>query len=416
MDPLSAVSLVGTAITLVDFLIKLTSTAYRLSRDADQKPLAEIKTAAQELSINTGKLKASLQDSDNGFSADERDVIRRVYIESDAVLSRLKGLLDKSTTRKNGRTPKAAEIARLTILSMWNKHEIEDLRSRLRELQRSIDSTLLQAAYRHLLNADLGNSRLLDSMEKSTKQIMHALISQNNALKDFESRIVALTQLINRFEGSALANRFSIQDPQGNYQSPVENNEDIIRKQATDAILESLWFESASERQKQIPRAHKETFEWIFRPPHQAQQRETGQGRLWSDFSDWLRNGDGLYWISGKPGSGKSTLMKYLASHPSAESHLSKWSGTSRLLKASFFFWNSGSREQMSQEGLFKSILHAILNEAPELVPVVFPSEWSKRYVTKLQSSWSFRPVRCPASCNFSVTADMQITDNDPAY
>lgn len=37
----------------------------------------------------------------------------------------------------------------------------------------------------------------------------------------------------------------------------------------------------------------------------------------WNDFVAWLEEGDGLYWIAGKAGSGKSTLMKYIASHPS---------------------------------------------------------------------------------------------------
>jgi ABC-type lipoprotein export system ATPase subunit len=30
----------------------------------------------------------------------------------------------------------------------------------------------------------------------------------------------------------------------------------------------------------------------------------------------WLSSHDSLFWITGKPGSGKSTLMKFLAAHP----------------------------------------------------------------------------------------------------
>jgi putative ribosome biogenesis GTPase RsgA len=36
------------------------------------------------------------------------------------------------------------------------------------------------------------------------------------------------------------------------------------------------------------------------------------QGQPSPKFADWLENDGGIYWIAGKAGSGKSTLMKYL--------------------------------------------------------------------------------------------------------
>ena len=39
-------------------------------------------------------------------------------------------------------------------------------------------------------------------------------------------------------------------------------------------------------------------------------------------FVDWLKQEDGLYWVSGKPGSGKSTLMKFLSAHDTTLKHL----------------------------------------------------------------------------------------------
>jgi len=34
----------------------------------------------------------------------------------------------------------------------------------------------------------------------------------------------------------------------------------------------------------------------------------------WSNFDDWLEHGKDIYWLTGKPSSGKSTLMKYISS------------------------------------------------------------------------------------------------------
>lgn len=45
-------------------------------------------------------------------------------------------------------------------------------------------------------------------------------------------------------------------------------------------------------------------------------------------FAAWLRDGDGIFYISGKLGSGKSTLMKYLSDHTRTKEHLREWAGT----------------------------------------------------------------------------------------
>ena len=41
---------------------------------------------------------------------------------------------------------------------------------------------------------------------------------------------------------------------------------------------------------------------------------EHGESLPWSNFIEWLEHGQGAYWLKGKPGSGKSTLTKYLVS------------------------------------------------------------------------------------------------------
>ncbi len=59
-----------------------------------------------------------------------------------------------------------------------------------------------------------------------------------------------------------------------------------------------------------------------------------------------------LYWINGKPGSGKSTLMRFLFAHEMTKKQLEAWAGDGvPVVRAGFFFWTSGSREQRSQTG-----------------------------------------------------------------
>lgn len=78
--------------------------------------------------------------------------------------------------------------------------------------------------------------------------------------------------------------------------------------------------------------------------------------------------GDEPYWLSGKPGSGKSTLMKYIINEFRANIKKEDTS-SSEMVVASFFFWNSGSALQKSLVGFLRSLLYQIADQRPDLIP-----------------------------------------------
>lgn len=81
--------------------------------------------------------------------------------------------------------------------------------------------------------------------------------------------------------------------------------------------------------------------------------------------------------ISGKAGSGKSTLMRYLFRHRQTRTALEKWAGTRTLVLASFYFWvASGDDMQKSLNGLYRTILHDVIDQCPELTVYLFSSQW----------------------------------------
>jgi hypothetical protein len=129
-------------------------------------------------------------------------------------------------------------------------------------------------------------------------------------------------------------------------------------------ILKSLHFKQIKERQSDIPVAHKNTFDWIF--------------NLGSNitFAHWLRYSDGIYWVAGKAGSGKSTLMKFIQGHPKTRKILQMWAGGQDLVIGTHYFWSAGTPLQKTQAGLFRTLLFQILAQCPQYIPKVLPDRW----------------------------------------
>lgn len=146
----------------------------------------------------------------------------------------------------------------------------------------------------------------------------------------------------------------------------IDEKENSIRRW----ILDSLGFPAMQNRQEEVQQAYHTTFEWIFEEPH-----EDFKSLPWTNFVEWLRHGNDIYWVNGKAGSGKSTLMKYIYNDSRTPQILSQWSGSMPVLVATFFFWNSGTREQRSQIGLLRSLLFQILHHQPALIHRIFPEE-----------------------------------------
>jgi len=85
-------------------------------------------------------------------------------------------------------------------------------------------------------------------------------------------------------------------------------------------ILKSLYYQTLRIRHDRIPSAYAKTFDWIF----EDQLYKVDGIAMNISFKKWLGSQNGIYWISGKPGSGKSTLMKYISHHHLTESILEK--------------------------------------------------------------------------------------------
>jgi hypothetical protein len=118
------------------------------------------------------------------------------------------------------------------------------------------------------------------------------------------------------------------------------------------AILADLYTPETRHRLLQVESAFKDTFEWIY------SNESLG-------FQTWLDSDAPLFWIRGKPASGKSTLMKKIYSDSTTRVSIQRPGCKSSF--AAFFFHDRGSYTQKSLEGLLKEILHQILKDASSL-------------------------------------------------
>jgi hypothetical protein len=154
--------------------------------------------------------------------------------------------------------------------------------------------------------------------------------------------------------------------------------EDRLKAKVEHDILGVLRYSTMSDRFDEILETHEKTFEWIF----------YDQTQIRYNFVDWLKTGTGIYWISGKAGSGKSTLMRYICENPKTHLALELYAGEKSLGIASHFFWIDGVADQKSQSGLLRSLLFQILSQYSELIAVVLPWLWASKYAHARDSSY----------------------------
>lgn len=150
-------------------------------------------------------------------------------------------------------------------------------------------------------------------------------------------------------------------------QEELQAHQEQIR--FNERFLESFNFPDIRQRQESIKEAHT-TFRWIF-------DKSGEKVKPWSNFIDWLESGSGTYWINGKAGSGKSTIMRFIVKNPLTSESLDKWADGKKLLTPAFFFWAAGFRLQKSVDGFLRSVIFQILDHHRDVIPFI-----ANKYIT----------------------------------
>lgn len=141
-------------------------------------------------------------------------------------------------------------------------------------------------------------------------------------------------------------------------------------------FMDTLRFDQLDARHTTIKKAHAKTCQWLLR------KRE---------YEDWLDatklpQHHGFLWIKGKPGTGKSTLMKF------AFGRTIKSRAKKHTVVIAFFFNARGEALEKSVIGLYRSLLLQLLEQVPSL-QCTFRSSSLSRSSINPEHQWSINSL-----------------------
>jgi hypothetical protein len=133
-----------------------------------------------------------------------------------------------------------------------------------------------------------------------------------------------------------------------------------------------------SYRFNSIPDPSVTTQDWLY--------QRRNKNEISAGFIEWLQHGRGIFWIRGKPGSGKSTVMKNIYRNPNTQRYLPFLATYQPWMIISAFFHDRGLQVQKSLQGVLTTLLYQIVKSQPRLLSLIMPlgtPRWSKPSLTQ---------------------------------
>nr|RBQ86050.1 hypothetical protein FVER53263_13750 [Fusarium verticillioides] len=337
MDPFTAIGLAGNILTFIDIGLKFVSQTKGIY-DSQSNSTAE----NDNLSIMATRFTSAMSEMQgklpNGNLSKDEIALNALVEECSNISGELQNLLAELKAKK----PKSKRSSMKAAFRDWRKKpEKDDLHKRLESSRQQLDLLL------------------------TTMTRFESLERLNQLVEYGQTNEVEITSLRRNIDALRSGLRVKILSPEALEQirDVVSLSDRATLKVRESCILTALRFELMNERYDDVAEAHDKTFEWIFDSSDE-------------NFINWIKHGNGIFHISGKPGSGKSTLMKYLCHREETKQYLDIWAADKSLVFGKFFFWNPGTTLQKSLRGLIRGLLHSILSNAPELIPLAFPKHW----------------------------------------
>ncbi|CAG8978981.1 hypothetical protein HYALB_00012264 [Hymenoscyphus albidus] len=264
----------------------------------------------------------------------------------------------KYSRKKGGRL----EAAKLGFKKIWNKRDLEKVEKVLKECQAAMENRILVRICTKQDALSLINDQNFQDLDKTLRTFIQQRSLDHTKLEDLiNTKIVSVKETV--VQQREIVEQHTVRKHMDT-QNLVHDESNKTRQQFLDTaavqidrmqrekLLGSLNFSRRNERLNNIKEAHYESFEWLFGTSNNSDTSGTssdstydttkeglvvvgqiwngeniyGQGDddwvlenlveetrriAWASFSSWLESDDQIYWIGGKAGAGKSTLMLY---------------------------------------------------------------------------------------------------------
>lgn len=343
MEALVAVGLASNILQFVDFAKSIVSDAKKFYENASgaKDEYQDAEGYAQRVQRLAAQVAMPQAPYGGGISVEEKELKElgeRCSQIANELLEATRGVT--ATSHKDW-----VQSARKAVKASLSSSQIKSLQGRLDRISQELTGKRFQA---QLQNTE----RALSGMAAEYRWLSS---KREEDIRHLQEQLQHVTRLLEKGESQRdIAIALSAAAETG---APFTAEELIVRR---------LFFYGMNERHTNVHVEHEETLSWIFEEDSPVR------------FVEFLEAQSSLYWVSGKPGSGKSTAMKYICQHSETQRSLEKWANGNKLIVAKYFFWNAGKSSLLkSQEGLLQSILYQIFRTAPALIPKVFPDEWA---------------------------------------
>ncbi|KUI53302.1 hypothetical protein VP1G_10515 [Cytospora mali] len=334
MDPLTAIGLVGNVLAFLDFSAGLLKSAKEI-RESTHGSLDENKsreTVVREME----RLSAQIRTPETTDLSSGNASLETLARECHEISIQLLTLLEKIK-------PKDPDSTGQSILSAFRNKVYDKDREGL-EVRLGHCRSQLELQLNHLSRRETRNK--LENLVAASKK-------DEAKLDELHRQI---TRLRERIDSSSIG-----PDAQSQLKLFLGAEEKVFQNIAKERILESLSFEGLDRRESMVVETHSDTYAWILEDDKtietasiadQQRQEQDEESEKMSQYfvedeektrareklSSWLAAEDtrDIFHLSGKLGSGKSTLMKFVAGDH-------QWAAGRKLTIATFYFWNAGS-------------------------------------------------------------------------
>lgn len=373
MKPIPAVGLASAIVQILDFSINVLCKDNAIFQPAEAHATpVENAAVLQDIIDNLFRLSDAIEESELKKLSNDKAAklseaaqqILRISEEAQEATSPLIDALIAAQARGSFGDPQWPTARDALLHSVWKKKQITDLKKKIYTIRKDVDTALLLALRNYLdQSAEAGLSIFIEDdgrlrhCEKWQNEALDA-IHTNDWKPDWKSKgkkdLEEFTKLVDKLVAA-------------------ENEAHFCAE-----IFGKLRFEELDDRLCSASDPLEGTFEWVF-----GEQQEEEGGLL-----EWFGNtrGDNLFWITGKPGSGKTSLMKYLFRNPRVFESLEAWSGQAPGITSGFFFWNCGTEVQNSPTGVLRSLLYESLQDMiygpleqdQDIVQMIFSDRWKQ--------------------------------------